>query len=94
MVEFMKDHIGEEFDGHISGLKEWGIFVELDETHIEGLIPLRDISGDFYQFDEKNYQIYGRNTNKSFTLGDAVRIKIKRADLGRRMLDFALVAKL
>ena len=91
MVEFMKERIGEEFEGHISGLTEWGIYVELDETHIEGMSFLRDIDGDFFQFDEANYQIIGRSTGRRMTLGDAVRIRVKRADLQKRQLDFEVL---
>ena len=91
MVEFMKEHIGEEFEGHISGLTEWGIYVELDETHIEGMSFLRDIDGDFFQFDEANYQIIGRSTGRRMTLGEAVRIRVKRADLQKRQLDFEVL---
>ncbi|MFR9603083.1 MAG: ribonuclease R, partial [Rikenellaceae bacterium] len=93
-VEFMKDRMDEEFDGHISGLKEWGLFVEVDDTHIEGMIPVRELGDDYYVFDADNYQFMGRGTRETFTLGDAVRVKIKRADLGKRMLDFSLVSKL
>ena len=92
MVEFMKSHIGEEFDGHISGLAEWGIYVELDETHIEGLSHLRDLAGDYYQFDEDAYEMVGRTTGRRLTLGDAVRIRVKQADLHKRQLDFELLA--
>ncbi len=91
MVEFMKDKIGEEFEGAISGMKEWGIFVELDDTHIEGMIPVRELGDDFYTFDAESYTIYGRHSREKFTLGDKVRVEIKRADLGRRILDFSLV---
>lgn len=91
MVEFMKEHIGEEFQGHISGLTEWGIYVELDETHIEGMSFLRDIVGDFFQFDEANYQIIGRSSGIRLTLGDPVRIRVKRADLQKRQLDFEVL---
>ena len=91
MVEFMKQHIGEEFDGHISGLTEWGVYVELDETHIEGMSFLRDIEGDFFLFDEQQYEIVGRSTGIRLTLGDAVRIRVKRADLQKRQLDFELL---
>ncbi len=93
-VEFMKDRMDEEFDGHISGLKEWGIFVEVDETHIEGMIPIRELGDDFYEYDADNYQFIGRGTKEKFTLGDAVKVRIKRADLGKRMLDFSLVERL
>lgn len=91
MVEFMKERIGEEFAGHISGLTEWGIFVELDDTHIEGMSFLRDIDGDFFQFDEVAYEIRGRSSGIRLTLGDPVRIRVKRADLQKRQLDFELL---
>ena len=91
MVEFMKEHIGEEFEGHISGLTEWGIYVELDETHIEGMSFLRDIEGDFFTFDEQLYEIIGRSTGIRMTLGSPVRIRVKRADLQKRQLDFELL---
>ncbi|MFI3279414.1 MAG: ribonuclease R [Rikenellaceae bacterium] len=93
-VEFMKDRMGEEFEGHISGMKEWGIFVELDDTHIEGMIPIRELGDDYFHFDESSYTMIGRSTRETFTLGDAVKVRIKRADLGKRMLDFSLVSKL
>ncbi len=93
-VEFMKDRVGEELNGHISGMKEWGIFVELDDTHIEGMVPVRDMGDDYFYFDEQSYSMIGRTSRQVFTLGDAVRVSIKRADLGKRMLDFELVSKL
>ncbi len=93
-VEFMRERMDEEFDGHISGMKEWGVFVEVDETHIEGMIPTRELGDDFYIFDADNYQFRGRSSRETFTLGDAVRVRIKKADLNRRILDFELVAKL
>ncbi|MEG0807536.1 MAG: ribonuclease R [Alistipes sp.] len=91
MVEYMKAHIGEEFAGHISGLTEWGLFVELDDTHIEGMSFLRDIEGDFFQFDEAAYEIQGRSTGIRMTLGSPVRVRVKRADLQKRQLDFELL---
>ena len=91
MVEFMKEHIGEVFEGHISGLTEWGVYVELDETHIEGMSFLRDIEGDFFTFDEQLYEIIGRSTGIRMTLGSPVRIRVKRADLQKRQLDFELL---
>ncbi len=93
-VEFMKDRMDEEFDGHISGMKEWGIFVEVDDTHIEGMIPVRELGDDYYTFDANSYEFIGRSTRQTFTLGDAVRVKIKCADLSKRLLDFKLVCKL
>ena len=91
MVEFMADKIGEEFDGHVSGLSEWGIFVELEDSIIEGMMLMRDIPGDFYQFDEERYEVYGHSTGRTFTIGDKVRIRVKSADLRRRLLDFEYV---
>ena len=91
MVEFMLDKLNEEFDGHISGMSDWGMYVELDETHIEGMVSLREMEDDLYQFDENRYEVYGRRKGRIFTLGDAVRIRVKRADLQRRQLDFELV---
>lgn len=94
MVEFMLDHLGMEFDGHISGITEWGIYVELDQTHIEGMVSLRDLAGDFYDFDQESYSVTGRSTGRRFMLGDGVRIRVQRADLARKQLDFALTASI
>ena len=91
MVEFMADKVGQEFDGHISGMSEWGIFVELEDSIVEGMVALRDIQGDYYRFDEARYEVYGHSTGNTFTLGDKVRVKVKSADLRRRMLDFTFV---
>ncbi len=93
MVEFMRDKIGEEFDGCVSGMSEWGIYVELNDTHIEGMAFLRDIEDDFYVFDQARYQIEGRSTGRTFTLGTPVRVRVKGADLRRRTLDFELILK-
>ena len=94
MVEFMADKIGEEFDGHISGMSEWGIFVELENSIVEGMMLMRDIPGDYYQFDEERYEVFGHSTGKVFTIGDKVRIRVKSADLRRRLLDFEYVSSL
>ena len=91
MVEFMKDKIGQMFKGHVSGMSEWGIYVELEETHIEGMAFLRDIDGDYYYFDEVRFEVVGRNTGRRLTLGDEVWIRVKGADLRRRTLDFELI---
>ena len=91
MVEFMVDKVGQEFDGHISGLSEWGIFVELEDSIVEGMVAMRDIVGDYYRFDEARYEVYGHATGNVFTLGDKVRVRVKSADLRRRMLDFTFV---
>ena len=92
MVEFMTEHLGEEFAGHVSGLTDWGVYVELDDTHIEGLAHMRDIEGDFFLFDETEYEVVGQSTGRRFTLGDPVRIRVKQADLRKRQLDFELLA--
>jgi ribonuclease R len=92
MAEFMKDHIGEEFSGTVSGMTEWGIYVELDETHVEGMAFLRDIDdNDYYRFDEARYEVVGRNSGHSFTLGTPVRVMVKSVDMRRRTLDFKLL---
>lgn len=91
MVEYMQGHSNEVFDGHISGLSEWGIYVELEDSIIEGMVHLRDIDGDFYRFDEERYEVYGTSTGKVYTLGDKVRVRVKATDLRRRTLDFELV---
>ncbi len=90
-VQFLTDKIGEEFDGIISGVTEWGIFVEIIENHCEGMVRLRELRDDNYYFDEDNYCLRGRKFGKILTLGDKVRIEIKRADLIKKQLDFALV---
>ena len=80
--------VGQVFDGHISGMSEWGIFVELEDSIVEGMVAMRDIVGDYYRFDEARYEVYGHSTGNVFTLGDKVRVRVKSADLRRRMLDF------
>ena len=92
MVEFMVDKIGQEFSGAISGLSDWGIYVELDDTHIEGMVALRELLDDFYVFDENTYSVVGQRSNRVFTVGDLARIKIKSADLEHKQLDFELVS--
>ena len=90
-VEFMADKLGEEFDGLISGITEFGLYVELNDSKCEGMVPLRDLDDDYYEFDERNYQLVGRRHHHRYTLGDAVRIKVARANLDKKQLDFALV---
>lgn len=92
MVEFMQDKIGQEFDGVISGVTEWGVYVELNDTHIEGMVSTRDMTDDVYSFDEENYALRGHSTGRTLTLGDNVRVRVKSADLQRKQLDFELVA--
>lgn len=89
-VEFLKDKLGQVFDGVISGVTEWGLYVELVENKCEGMIPIRDLDDDFYQFDEENYCIVGRRTNKKYQLGDPIKAQVARANLEKRQLDFAL----
>ena len=89
-VEFLKDKIGEVFKGVISGVTEWGMFVEIIENKCEGLVRLRDMQDDFYSFDEESYSIIGKRYRKRYRLGDEVMIKVKRADLVKKQLDFAL----
>ena len=92
-VEFMGERLGMEFDGVISGVTEWGLYVELNENKCEGMIPMRDLGDDYYDFDEKNYCLTGRRHHKKFSLGDPVTIKVARANLENKQLDFALVEK-
>ena len=90
-VEFMHDRLGEIYDGVISGVTEWGFYVELTESMCEGLVPIRDLADDYYDFDEKNYCLIGRRKGVKYTLGDEVRVQVARADLERKQLDFALI---
>ena len=87
LVEYMQDKIGQEYEGCVSGITEWGMYVEIDETHIEGMVPLREIGSDFYDFDEEHYCLKGRRTRKVYRLGDRVKIKVKTANLEQRLLD-------
>ena len=90
-VEFMGERLGEEYDGVISGITEWGLYVEINENKCEGLVPIRDLEDDYYEFDEKNYCLMGRRKYRIYRLGDPIRIKVARANLERKQLDFALV---
>ncbi|MBR5055394.1 MAG: ribonuclease R [Bacteroidales bacterium] len=91
LVEFMQDKIGMEFDAHVSGVTEWGMYAEIEPTKVEGMIPLRTIRSDFFEFDEKNFRIVGRRTRKVYTLGNPVRIRVKSANLDQVLLDYELV---
>lgn len=88
-VEFMQDHVGEVYPGVISGITDWGIYVELDNK-IEGMIPVRELDDDFYIFDEKNYALVGRHNHKKYQLGDDITVKIWRTNLEKKQLDFRL----
>jgi len=90
-VEYMADRIDEEFDGIISGVADWGIFVEEKETRAEGLIRLRDIGDDYYLYDKDNMRIVGESTKKSYRLGDAVRVRVRNVDMESRQIDYELI---
>ena len=94
MVEFMQDKIGQEFDGHVSGVTEWGIYVEIEPTKIEGMIPYRTIRSDFFVYDEEHYRAVGRRTHRSIRLGDPLRIRVKATSLEQKLLDYELVEDL
>lgn len=90
-AEFMQDKVGQEFDAVISGLTEWGIYAEIVENKIEGMIGMQSLQNDFYEFDEQNYMIVGRHTGKIFSLGDDIRIEVKNVNMAKRQLDFRFV---
>ena len=90
-VEFMSEHLGEIFKGTISGVTEFGIYVEVDENKCEGMIPLRDLDDDYYEFDERNCCLRGRRFHHCYNLGDTVQIQVARADLYRKQLDYKLI---
>lgn len=89
-VEFMADKVGKVYDGVVSGVTEWGIYVEINENKCEGMIPIRELDDDFYELDEKNYRLVGRRTKREYRLGQALSIQVARANLERRQLDFVL----
>ncbi len=89
-VEFMSDKIGKEFEGLISGVSKWGIYVEIKENKCEGMVRLSDMDDDYYYLDEDNFRVIGQNTKKEYKLGSPVRIRIKNADFLRKELDFSL----
>ncbi len=91
-AEFLEEQVGEEFIGLISGVTEWGIYVEIEENKCEGMVRLRDLTDDFYALDEKNYAVIGRRKKKVYQLGDEVKIKVKRVDLAKRQVDFVLLS--
>ena len=91
MVEFMQDKIGQMFKGHVSGMSEWGVYVELNDTHIEGMAFLRDIEGDYYSYDEARFEVVGRATGRRIAFGDEVWIRVKGVDMRRRTIDFELI---
>ncbi len=90
-VEYMNDHLGEVYTGMISGVTEWGLYVELDDNKCEGLVPVRDLADDYYDFDEKNYCLVGRRHNNRYRLGDQIKVQVARCNLDRKQLDFVIV---
>ena len=90
MVEFMADKVGQEFDAHISGIQSYGLYCEIDENHCEGLVGMHDLDGDYYEYDERNFCLVGRHHHHKYQLGDAIRIKVARANVEKRQLDFIL----
>ena len=91
LVEYMQDKVGYEFEGHISGLTEWGMYVEIEPEKIEGMVALRDVRSDFFEFDASQYRIVGRSTGKVYRLGDPVKIKVKKTNLDQKLLDYELL---
>ena len=89
----MSERLGNVYDGVISGVTEWGLYVEINENKCEGMLPIRDLDDDYYEFDEKNYCLAGRRNHKSYRLGDAIKIQVVRANLERKQLDFALATE-
>ena len=90
MVEFMADKVGQTYDAHISGIQSYGIYCEIDENHCEGMVPMRDLDDDYYDFDERNYCLVGRRHHHKYQLGDSVRVQVARANIEKRQLDFVL----
>ena len=91
LVEFMQDKVGYVFGGHVSGLTEWGMYVEVEPTMIEGMVPLRDIKSDFFEFDADHYRLVGRRSKVVYNLGDPVRIRVKKTNLEQKLLDYELL---
>ncbi|MDR3329103.1 MAG: RNB domain-containing ribonuclease, partial [Prevotellaceae bacterium] len=91
MAEYMQDKVGEEYDGTISGVTDRGIYVEINDNKIEGMVLLRSLKNDFFYFQEDSYRVVGRRTGKTYTLGDAVRIKVDRINMEKKQLDYAML---
>lgn len=90
-VEFMSDKLGQVFEGTVSGVTEFGLYVEINENKCEGMVPLRDLDDDYYEFDERNYCLWGRKYHHRYSLGDTVQVKVAKANLEKKQLDYALV---
>ncbi len=92
-VEYLSEHLGEEYDGVVSGVTEWGLYVEINENKCEGMVPIRDLDDDYYEFDDKTYSLIGRRNKQIYRLGDPIRIQVARANLEKKQIDFALVTE-
>src|SRR6185503_5234957 len=90
-VRFMAGKLGDEFSGYVTGVQAFGLFVELEEIYVQGLVHVSSMTDDYYRFDERAHSLVGENTGKSYRLGDKVQIQVVRVDLERRQLDFALL---
>ncbi len=91
LAEYMQDKVGQEFEGSVSGITEWGMYVEIEPSKVEGMVMLREIKEDFFIYDEKNYCLIGKSTRKRFTLGDKVRIKVSKTNLEQKLIDYTLI---
>jgi ribonuclease R len=91
LVEFMQDKVGQEFEGTISGLTEWGMYVEIEPTKIEGMVMLKEVKEDYLMFNEEKYNIIGKASKRVFNLGDKVKIKVSKANLEQKLLDYQLI---
>jgi len=92
-AEFMRGKVGQEFEGIVSGVTEWGIYVEIIENKCEGMVPVRELGGDFFEYDEDNYWMRGKRTGKKYRIGDPVRIRVLRVNMLRKQIDFTLAAE-
>ena len=90
-VEFMQGMDQKEFDGIVSGVTEWGVYLELVETKCEGMVRLSDLKDDYYEFDEDNYRVIGQRSKNVITLGDLVRVMVKKTDIDRRTIDLQMI---
>jgi ribonuclease R len=94
LVEYMQDKVGQEFEGTVSGVTDWGVYVEIEPTKIEGMVSIREMNDDYYTFDEEKYMVIGKSSRRTFTLGDRVRVRVLRASLEQKLLDYQLLEKL
>ena len=91
-AEYLQDKIGKVFDGLISGISKWGIYVELNDSKCEGMVRYNTFDDDYYYLDEENFRIIGQETRKIYRLGDAVKVRIEAVDLIKKQMDFTLVS--